>query len=109
MRSNFFPSVTGDILSTRNYVDRLSTHCNLKIQSDHFGNGKSLSIEGCNIEFIDEDLNAQSKFYFHLLDDSQQDASTTHTYMVSMLNELGKGKHPNPKYTILESTNCFFK
>ena len=109
MRSNFFPSVTGDILSTRNYVDRLSTHFNLKIQSDHFGNGKSLSIEGCNIEFIDEDLNAQSKFYFHLSDDSQQDASTTHTYMVSMLNELGKGKHPNPKYTILESTNCFFK
>ena len=109
MRSEVFSSVTGDMLSARNYADRLSTHFNLKIQSDLFGNGRSLSIKGCNIEFIHEDLNAQSKFYFHLSDDSRQDASTTHTYIISMLNELGKGKHPNPNYTILESTDCFYK
>ena len=46
-----------DILSIRYYIERLSVYFNLKIQSDHFGNGRSLSIEGFNIEFENEDHN----------------------------------------------------
>ena len=71
MRSEGWCSVTGDILSIQNYVELLFVHFNLEIQSDHFGNGRFLSIEGCNIEFIDEDHNAYSEFYFHFSDDSR--------------------------------------
>ena len=44
----------GNILSVRDYTERLSAHFNLEIQFDHFGNGRSLSIEGYNIKFVDK-------------------------------------------------------
>ena len=37
----------------RDYVERLCAYFNLEIQSDHFDNGRSLSIESCNIELVD--------------------------------------------------------
>ena len=49
MRNKICSSIPGDILFVRYYAERLSTHFNLEVQSDHFGNGRSLSIEGCNI------------------------------------------------------------
>ena len=45
-------SILGDILSMRDYAERLSLYFNLEAQSDHFGNDRSLSIEGCNIQYI---------------------------------------------------------
>ena len=51
------------------YTERLSAHFNLEIQSDHFGNGRSISIEGCNIELVDSYQN--QNFIFFLLDDSR--------------------------------------
>ena len=61
-----------------------------------------MSIEGFNIDSIDEYHKAQSEFRSHLSDDSRQDASTTHAYMISMLNGLEKGKNVNPKCNIWE-------
>ena len=71
----------------------------------YFGNGRSLSIEGCNRQYIDEDHEEPSEFHSQLSDDSRQDASTTHTHMISMLNELQKCKKLKPKCTIWESTD----
>ena len=36
MRNERLLSIPGDILSVRDYAERLSVHFNLKIQSDHF-------------------------------------------------------------------------
>ena len=55
-----------------------------------------MSIEGCNIELIDVDHNAQSEFYFQLSDYSRQDSSTTHIRTIAMINELEKGNKLNP-------------
>ena len=49
MRSEGCFSKLGDILSIRDYAERLSVNFNQAIQSDHFGNSISLSIDGCNI------------------------------------------------------------
>ena len=87
----------------RDYAEHLSAHFNLEVQSDHFGNGRSLSIEGCNIQYIDEDHEEHSEFHSHLSDDSRQDASTTHAHIISMLNELQKCKKLKPQCTIWES------
>ena len=46
MRSERCLSIPGDILYVRDYAERLSAHFNLEVQSDHFGNGRSLSIKG---------------------------------------------------------------
>ena len=66
MRSERCLSIPGDILSIRDYAERQSTHFNLEVQSDHFGNGRSLSIEGNNLQYIDEDHEGHSKFHSHL-------------------------------------------
>ena len=105
MRSERCLSIPGDILSVRDYAERLSAHFNLEVQSDHFGNGRSLSIEGNNLQYIDENHEEHSEFHSHLSDDSRQDASTTHAHMTSMLEELKKGNKLKPKCTIWESTD----
>ena len=69
-RNDRYFSIPGDILSMRDYTKRLSAHFNLEIQPDHFGNGRSLSIEGCNIQYIDEDNDEYSDFHSHLSEDS---------------------------------------
>ena len=60
------------------------------MQSEHFGNGSSLSIEGCMIDVVDQDMNGYMEFHSHFSDNSQQDASTTHAHIVSILTELKK-------------------
>ena len=70
IRSEGCYSIPDDILSVREYAEFLSTNFDLAIQSYHFGNGRSLSIEDCNIEFIDKYHNAQFEFHSHLSDDS---------------------------------------
>ena len=70
MRNERCLSIPGDILSVRDYAERLSAHFNLEIQSDHFGNGRSLSIKGFNIQYIDEDHEEHYEFHSHLSDDS---------------------------------------
>ena len=105
MRSKICLSIPGDILSVRDYAERLSAHFNLEVQSDHFANGRSLSIEGNNLQYIDDDHDEHSEFHSHLSDDSRQDASPTHAHMTSMLNKLKKGNKLKPKCTIWESTD----
>ena len=58
MRNEDCFSVTSSILSVLDHTGRLSAHFNLEIQSDYFEDGRLLSIEGFNIEFVNEDHNA---------------------------------------------------
>ena len=104
-----FIYIPGDILSVRDYAERLSAYFNLEIQSDHFGNGRSLSIEGCNIQYKDEDHKEHSKYHSHLSGDSRQVASTTHARMISMLNELQKCNNLKQRCTIWERTDSCCK
>ena len=100
MKSERCLSIPDDILSERDYVERLFAHFNFEVQSDHFRNGRSLSIEGNNLQYIDEDHEEHTEFHSHLSDDSRQDASTTQAHMTSMLNELKKGNKFKSKCTI---------
>ena len=81
-------SVSGDILSIQYYTEWSSVHFNLEIQSDHFGNGSLLSIEGWNIEYIDVHHESQYEFHSYLPDDSRNDTWTTHTHIIVILKEL---------------------
>ena len=95
MRNERCLSIPGDILSMRDYVKRLFTHFNMEVQSDNFDNGRSLLIEGYNIQYIDEGHEEHSDFHSNLPDDCRQDTSTTHAHMISILNELQKYKKQN--------------
>ena len=62
MRTKRCFSIIGDILSVRDYAERLSVHFNQEVQSDNFGNGRSLSIGGYNIQYIDENYEKNLSF-----------------------------------------------
>ena len=57
------------------------------------------------IDIFDQDLNSYMDFYTYFSDDSGQDASTTHAYMVSMLTELINNNQLKQRCTIWESTD----
>ena len=83
----------------------MSTNFNLEIKFEYFEKGRSLSIEGCMIDVVDQDLNGNMEFYSHFLDDSRQDSSTTHVRMINILTELRNNIKLKERCTIWESTS----
>ena len=100
LRKNACYSKPGNILSIRYYAERMSANFNLEIQSEHFGNRRSISIKGCMIDIIDQDLNGYMEFHSHFSDDSRQDICTTHAHVVCMLTELRNNNQLKQRCTI---------
>ena len=78
----------------------MSTNFNLEIQSEHFRNGISLSIEGCMIYIVDQVLNSNIEMHSHLSDDSRQDVPTTHAHMVDIFTKLINNNQMKERCTI---------
>ena len=90
------------VRTRRDYAERLAAAFTLEIQSDHFGNGRSLSMEGSSVETfckraVDawkngvwqmDEADLRMVFHSHFSDDSRQDAATTHAHMTVLLNQL---------------------
>mmetsp|Transcript_48111 Transcript_48111/g.102792 ORF Transcript_48111/g.102792 Transcript_48111/m.102792 type:complete len:335 (-) Transcript_48111:136-1140(-) len=90
------------VRTRRDYVEHLSAAFNLEAQHEHFGNGRSFSMEGSSVETfctaavdayvngvwqMDEaDLNMA--FHSHFSDESRQDAATAHAHMIVLFDHL---------------------
>ena len=74
--------IPGNICTIRDYAEIIFSNFNLEIHSEYIGNGRSLSIEGWNIEIIDKELNGSCEFHSNFSGDSHEDSSTTHAFMV---------------------------
>ena len=61
----------GSLLTVRHYAERLSAHFELEIQSDHFSNGRYLSIEGCSVEVYINTFIFRLHFHLHFSDDNR--------------------------------------
>ena len=109
LRHNVCYSEPGNISSIRDYIERISAKSNLKIKSENFGNGKSISIEGCMIDVADQVLNGNVEFHSLFLDDNHQDVSTAHVYMTNILTEIRNNNQLKKRCTIWESTNGYCK
>ena len=68
---NAFIWKSGNILTVRDYAERLSTHSNLEIQSDNFGNDRSFSIEGYSVEVAMNYSTSCLEFNSYYSDDSR--------------------------------------
>jgi hypothetical protein len=102
MRMNNFLGTPGCIKTIRDYAERLLAKFNLEVQSSHFGNGRSLSMEGSTalfylIEEIEkyqrgekrlEDIRPIMQSHSHFSDDSRQDASTTFEHTSKLIEYL---------------------
>ena len=83
----------------------MSADFDLEIQSDHFGNGRSLSIEDWGVEVYLKSSFSRLQFHSQFSDDSIQDASTTNTHMMKMMDKLKLNNEEISGYTIWESTD----
>ena len=84
--------MVGSVKMQRDYAKRLPATFNLEIQSEHFGNGQSLSIEESTVETHETvDNNVEKmwlQFYSHFLNNSRQDATTTNAHMTVLIDAL---------------------
>ena len=78
----------GSLLTVWDNAERFSAHFNLEIQSNHFGNVRSLSIEGCSVEVSMNNSISRLQFHSHFSDDSRQDVSVTNDGMMEMMDNL---------------------
>ena len=78
----------GSLLTVRVYSERLSDHFDLEIQSNHFGNQRSLSIEGCSVDVSMNSSISRLPFYSHFSDDTRQYASITNAHMMKVIDKL---------------------
>jgi hypothetical protein len=102
-RMKAFLSRPGSIKTIRDYAERLLATFNLEIQSSHFGNGRSLSMEGSTVQFFPaselekyrqgvEEIIVSMESHSHFSDDSRQDASTTYEHVNRLFKELFQRK-----------------
>ena len=119
MRHLLFESMPGSVKTIRDYSERLSAVFDKEAQSEHFGNGRSLSIEGSAVESYNReqlaqyndreidasDLQTSMEFHSHFSDFSKQDAAATYAHtdkLVRILFESGRMKRGN---TMFENTD----
>ena len=87
-RKTAFIYKPGSLLTVRDYSERLSDHFDLEIQSDHFGNERSPSIEGCSVDVSMNSSISRLQFHLHFSDDTRQYASITNAHMMKMIDKL---------------------
>ena len=105
MRQDWFKHCNNFIKTISDYAERLKFEFNLEIQSEHFGNCWSLSIEGCSCRFMKEGK-ILMEIHSHFLDSSRQDARTTYAHMkveLQYLEDMGILKRDSTG-TILDDT-----
>ena len=86
-----FKAAACDIMTRRDCAKQLSAKFNKEIQSDHFGQGTTLSMEGCFVEYL-ENGEVLAHFHSHMADKSNQDAASTHAHMQVLLKLLARQK-----------------
>ena len=95
MRFETFCKRNNWMFSERDYAERLVKQLDGEIQSDHFGDNATLSIEGCTLQYHkpispddgeEKDSIIAFDFHSHFADFSKQDAATTFEHMCSMFS-----------------------
>ena len=91
-----------------NYDKRLSTHFDLDIKSDHFGNERLLSIEGCTVKVSMNDSSSYLQFHSHFSVDIRQDMPTTNAHIMNMIDNMNLNNQEISRCTVWEATDeCY--
>jgi hypothetical protein len=104
MRLDWFKRSLNFIKTIRDYAERLKFEFNLEIQSEHFGNCRSLSIEGCSCRYM-RLAECLMEMHSHFSDSSRQDSRTTFAHMQVELKYLEDAGIIQKGSTNLEDTD----
>jgi len=103
MRYQMFLDGKGMVTSEiRDYAERQKANFALEIQSGHFGDQASVSMEGASVKYFKAedvakvergaaswgDIKVEHEYHGHFSDDSRQDAATTHAHELKLLTYL---------------------
>jgi hypothetical protein len=81
----------GEVAGSRDYAERLLMKFHMEIQSEHFGQGRDLSIEGNAVKFFSVGgTQTKTHFYSFLKDSKIQNAATTDKHMDRLIKMLKK-------------------
>jgi hypothetical protein len=117
LRDEAFRKNVGSVKTIRDYAERLDAKFNLEIQTEHFGNGRSLSLEGVScrthaVEAIQALVNGETidestrlHFHSHFSDYSRQDAATTTAHLNVLLDSLEKSGEMGKNGTMFDDTD----
>jgi hypothetical protein len=127
LRKEQFNKTPGMVKTKRDYgAERLLAKFKVEIQSDHFGNGRTLSIEGSSVELysrLEVETyaamtasshaannknweNIRMEFHSHFSDKSRQDtAPTTTAHMIILINRLYEDGVFGKNGTMLDDTD----
>ena len=107
---NTFKAAACDIMTRRDYAERLWAKFNKEIQSDHFGQGTTMSKVGCFVEYFAKNGEIFAHFHLHMAEKSSQDPAATHAHMQVWLNLLADQKKVHYSHsTIGEHTDGCIK
>ena len=110
MRIEAFNNNPSSFLSERDYAERLVKELDGEVQSEHFGDNATLSIEGCTLKYhsaqrvVNSSENSSQikmDFHSHFSDFSRQDAATTFEHMCSMIDNHVERNGRLPEHCIL--------
>jgi len=88
----------------RDYAERLLASFAMEVQSDHFGNGRTLSMEGSSVEFY-VDNEPTMEFHSHFSDKPEQNAATTFDHTAALFDEMKKRGLLEAGFAVLENTD----
>ena len=94
----------GEVAGSRDYAERLLLKFHKEIQSEHFGQGRDLSMEGnINTYYKNNLTNKTTDFHTFLSDGKKQNATRTDLHMTKLIKYLkNKGVL---KYRLYETTD----
>ena len=104
MRCDAFEGNENFLLSERDYAERLVKELDGEIQSEHFGDNSTLSIEGCVLQYhvqFENTRKIRMDFHSHFADFSKQDTATTFEHMCDMFERHIERNGPFPKQCVV--------
>ena len=97
-------------MTRRHYTEHIFPRFNEEIQSTHFGQGVTLSIEGYFLEFKTSSGTVKAQVHPHMSDKSKQDTACTHARLIVLVEILIEPKMILPgKSTIWDDTDKYNK
>lgn len=93
IRKAAFKAALCNIIKIRDYAECLAAQFNLEIESTHFVQSITLSMESYFLEFLFKNGDVVAHFHSHMADKSNQDAASTHAHLkilLNLLNDQGK-------------------
>jgi len=94
-----------EVWTSRDFAERLQLKFNSQVQSEYFGQGVSLSLEGVAVMHKDDKDDQQMQFHTFLSSNPQQDSAVVHQHSMKLFQHLKDNQLIKAGSTVLCNTD----